>query len=157
MHLHPGFVTFPRSNRRNSTFLHLRGGVPDSGGTLSESAWETGERNIRGRSILLARAVVWNVSNWCDWARIQGHAEWAECVLRWTKNRLSHLGRGGWGGGCQEIGFVTIMFFFELLFPYAFSQFPSMFPLLTYSQSFFSLSADYPRHSRWRKSKIRFN
>ena len=49
---------------------------------------------------------------------------------------------------CQEIGLVTLMFFFELLFSYVSSQFPSMFPLLTYSQSCFSLSADYPRHSR---------
>ena len=49
---------------------------------------------------------------------------------------------------CQEIGLVTFMFFFELLFSYVSLQFPSMFPLLTYSQSFFSLSADYPRHSR---------
>ena len=36
--------------------------------------------------------------------------------------------------GCQEIGLVAIMFFFELLFSYVFLQFPSMFPLLTYSQ-----------------------
>ena len=55
---------------------------------------------------------------------------------------------------CQEIGLVTFMFFFELLFPYAFSQFPSMFPLLTYSQLLIPLSADYPRHSRRRRSKI---
>ena len=41
--------------------------------------------------------------------------------------------------------------FYFLMFP---SQFPSMFPLLTYSQSFFSLSADYPRHSRQRRSQI---
>src|SRR6202000_443254 len=31
--------------------------------------------------------------------------------------------------------------------------FPSMFPLLTYSQSFLFLSADHPRHSRQRRSK----
>ena len=29
-------------------------------------------------------------------------------------------------GGCQEIGLVTIMFFFELLFSYVSSHFPSM-------------------------------
>ena len=40
---------------------------------------------------------------------------------------------------CQEIGLVEIMFFFELLFFYVSSQFPSVFPLLTYSQSFFCL------------------
>ena len=49
---------------------------------------------------------------------------------------------------CQEIGLVTIRFFFELLFSYDSLQFPSMFPLLTYFQSFFSLSADYLRYSR---------
>ena len=60
----------------------------------------------------------------------------------------------GRGMGCQEIGLVTFMFFFELLFSYVSSQFPSMFPLLTYSQSFLSLSADYLRHSRRRRSQI---
>ena len=49
---------------------------------------------------------------------------------------------------CQEIGLVAFMFLFELLFSYISLQFPSMFLLLTYSQSFFSLSADYLRHSR---------
>ena len=44
---------------------------------------------------------------------------------------LSHL--------CFPLNFYFLMFL---------SQFPSMFPLLTYSYSFFSLSADYPRHSR---------
>ena len=52
---------------------------------------------------------------------------------------LSHL--------CFSLNFYFLMFLL---------QFPSMFPLLTYSQSFFSLSADYPRHSRRRRSKIRF-
>src|ERR1700743_3576773 len=56
-------------------------------------------------------------------------------------------------GDCQEIGLVAFMFFFELLFSYVSPQFPSMFPLLTYSQSFSSLSADHPRHSRQRRSK----
>ena len=55
---------------------------------------------------------------------------------------------------CQEIGCIAIMFFFELLFSYDSSQFPSMFSLLTHSQSFFSLSADYLRHSRRRRSQI---
>ena len=40
----------------------------------------------------------------------------------------------GVDGNCQEVGLVAFMFFFELLFPYVSSQFPSMFPLLTYSQ-----------------------
>ena len=46
---------------------------------------------------------------------------------------------------CFSLNFYFLVFF---------SQFPFMFPLLTYSQSFFSLSADYPRHSRQRRSKI---
>ena len=58
------------------------------------------------------------------------------------------------GEFCQEIGLVAFMFFFELLFSYVSSQFPSMFSLLTYSDSFFSLSTDYPRHSRRRRSTI---
>ena len=52
---------------------------------------------------------------------------------------LSHL--------CFSLNFYFLMFL---------SQFPSMFPLLTYSQSFFPLSADYPTHSRQRRSKIQF-
>ena len=40
---------------------------------------------------------------------------------------------------CFALNFYFLMFL---------SQFPSMFSLLTYSHSFFSLSADYPRHSR---------
>ena len=55
---------------------------------------------------------------------------------------------------CQEIGLVVIMFFFELLFSYVSLAISPMFPLLTYFQSLFSLSADYPRHSRRRRSKI---
>ena len=58
------------------------------------------------------------------------------------------------GGSCQEIGLVTMMFFVELLFPYVFSQFPSMLPLPTYSQSLFLLSDHYPRHSRERRNQI---
>ena len=58
------------------------------------------------------------------------------------------------GDTCQEIGLVTFMFFFELLFSYVSLQFSSMFPLLTYFQSFISLSADHPRHSRRRRSQI---
>src|ERR1700743_3137785 len=57
---------------------------------------------------------------------------------------------------CQEIGLVAFMFFFELLFSYVSSQFPSMFPLLTYSQTFFSLSADHPRHFK-KKGKQDFD
>ena len=46
---------------------------------------------------------------------------------------------------CFSLNFYFLMFL---------SQFSFMFPLLTYSQSFFSLSADYPRHSRQRRSQI---
>ena len=40
---------------------------------------------------------------------------------------------------CQEIGLVAIMFFFELFIFLCSLQFPSMFPLLTYCQSFLFL------------------
>ena len=60
------------------------------------------------------------------------------CGVR--KLDLSHL--------CFSLNFYFLMFL---------SQFPSMFLLLTYFQSFFSLSAGYPRHSRQRRSKIQFN
>ena len=43
------------------------------------------------------------------------------------------------GHVCREIGLVAIMFFFELFIFLCFSQFPSMFPLLTCSQSFLFL------------------
>ena len=55
---------------------------------------------------------------------------------------------------CQEIGLVALMFFFELFIFLCSPQFPSMFPLLTCFQSFFSLSANHPRHSRQRRNKI---
>ena len=54
---------------------------------------------------------------------------------------------------CQEIGLVTVMFFFKLLFSYVFLQFPSMFPVLTHSQSFVPLSANYLRHSKMKDIK----
>ena len=62
------------------------------------------------------------------------------CGQTVRKLDLSHL--------CFSLNFYFLMFL---------SQFSSMFPLLTYSQSFFSLSADYLRHSRRRRSKIQFN
>ena len=48
---------------------------------------------------------------------------------------------------CQEIGLVTILFFFKFLFFNVSLQFLSMLSLLTYFQSLISLSADYLRHS----------
>ena len=48
---------------------------------------------------------------------------------------------------CQEIGLVAIMFFFELLFSYVSSQFPSMFSLANcHGMTFSDLSfhQDYP-------------
>ena len=54
---------------------------------------------------------------------------------------------------CQEIGLVAFMFFFELFFLYVSSSI-SFYVSLTYSLSFLSLSADHPRHSRRRRSKI---
>ena len=46
---------------------------------------------------------------------------------------------------CFSLNFYFLMFF---------SQFPSMFLLLTYSQSLFLLFDHHPRHSRWRRSQI---
>ena len=57
-----------------------------------------------------------------------------ETALETLESRILHVDRR-----CQEIGLVAFMFFFELLFSYVSSQFPSMFPLLTYSQSFIPL------------------
>ena len=83
---------------------------------------------------------------------IRVQAQWKLSLSRSEADRVSpnlaEVRLGLTGIGCQEIGLVAFMFFSELLFPYVSLQFPSMFPLLTYSQSFFSLSADYLRHSR---------
>ena len=57
---------------------------------------------------------------------------------------------------CQEIGLVALCFSLNFYFSILLRLFPSMFPLLTYSQSLFSLSADHPKHTRRRRSKIRF-
>ena len=54
----------------------------------------------------------------------------------------------------RKLDLSHLCLFFELFIFLCSSQFPSMLPLLTYSQSFFSLSADHPRHSRRRRSKI---
>ena len=61
------------------------------------------------------------------------------CISKHSSIRkldLSHL--------CFSLNFYFLMFF---------RLFPSMFPLLTYFQSLFSLSADHLRHSRRRRSK----
>ena len=50
--------------------------------------------------------------------------------------------------GVRKLDLSQLCFSLNFLFSYVHSQFPSMFLLLTYSQSFFSLSADYLRHSR---------
>ena len=55
---------------------------------------------------------------------------------------------------CQEIGLVALIFFFELLFSYV-SLAISLYVFLTNLFSLIlSLSANYPRHSRQRRSKI---
>ena len=54
----------------------------------------------------------------------------------------------------RKLDLSHLCFSLNFLFSYVSSQFPSMFSLLTYFQSFFSLSADHPRHSRRRRSKI---
>ena len=63
-----------------------------------------------------------------------------ECYFLVRKLDLLHL--------CFSLNFYFLMFL---------CNFPLCFSLLTYSQSFFSLSADYLRHSRQRRSKIQFN
>ena len=57
----------------------------------------------------------------------------------------------------RKLDLSHLCFSLNFYFPYVSLQFPSMFSLLTYFHSFFSLSADYPRHSRQRRSKIQFN
>ena len=56
---------------------------------------------------------------------------------------------------CQEIGLVAFMFFFELLFSYVSLSISFYVPLtkLILNHSF-SLSANHPRHSGQRRSKI---
>ena len=48
----------------------------------------------------------------------------------------------------RKLDLSQLCFSLNFLFSYVFCNFLLCFPLLTYSQSFFSLSADYPRHSR---------
>ena len=59
-----------------------------------------------------------------------------------------------WINHVRKLDLSHLCFSLNFYFSYVSSQFPSMFSLLTYSHSFFSLSADYPRHSRQRRSKI---
>ena len=58
----------------------------------------------------------------------------------------------GWGRSrersVRKLDLLYLCFSLNFYFPYVSFQFPSMFSLLTYSHSFFSLSADYSRHSR---------
>ena len=53
----------------------------------------------------------------------------------------------------RKLDLSHLCFSLNFLFFICFSQFPSMFPLLTYSKLFFPLSANRPRHSRQRRSK----
>ena len=57
--------------------------------------------------------------------------------------------------GVRKLDLLHLCFSLNFYFLMFLSQFPSMFPLLTYSQSFFHLSADYLRHSR--EGEARFN
>ena len=79
----------------------------------------------------------------CVQGQAEGHREHSFLSLSQKgyvrKLDLSHL--------CFSLNFSFLMFL---------SQFPSRFSLLTYSYSFFSLFADYLRHSRQRRSKIQF-
>ena len=56
--------------------------------------------------------------------------------------------------GVRKLDLSHLCFSLNFSFSYVLCNFLLCFPLLTYSQSFFSLSADYPRHSRQRRSKI---
>ena len=68
-----------------------------------------------------------------------------------------HLGPGCRSKGVRKLDLSHLCFSLSFYFLMFLLQFPSMFPLLTYSQSFFSLSADYLRYSRRRRSKIQFS
>src|ERR1700743_468865 len=71
----------------------------------------------------------------------RGPENWERAPLtRWYVVRKLDLSQS-----CFSLNLYFLMFL---------RLFPSMFPLLTYSQSFFSLSADHPRHSRRRRNKI---
>ena len=70
---------------------------------------------------------------------------------------MSHLGVTSQATAVRKLDLSHLCFSLNFYLPYVSSQFPSMFLLLTYSLSLFSLSADYPRHSRQRRSKIQFN
>ena len=54
----------------------------------------------------------------------------------------------------RKLDLLQLCFLLNFYFLMFLWQFPSMFPFLTYSQSFIFLSADYPRHPRGRRSKI---
>ena len=54
----------------------------------------------------------------------------------------------------RKLDLSQLCFSLNFLFSYVLCNFLLCFPLLTYSQSFFSLSADHLRHSRRRRSKI---
>ena len=58
-----------------------------------------------------------------------GHCRCRDVLLSPVLNepQVSPSISAGGAGECQEIGLVAIMFFFELLFSYVSSQFPSMF------------------------------
>ena len=74
-----------------------------------------------------------NIDRVLDRLLVEGVFDWEGPNMRSAVRKLDllHL--------CFSLNFYFLMFL---------SQFPSMFPLLTYSQSFFSLPADYSRHSR---------
>ena len=67
---------------------------------------------------------------------------------------MGHQGPSNQVHGVRKLDLLQLCFSLNCSFSYVPPQFPSMFLLLTYSQPFFSLSADYPRHSRQRRSKI---
>ena len=94
-------------------------------GTMGRPGWA-------GKAVRTGKGQGEGRCTWCSRLSILMSSLWT--IVR--KLDLSHL--------CFSLKLYFLMFL---------SQFPSMFPLLTYSQWFFSISADYPRHSRRRRSQ----
>ena len=110
------------------------------------------------------------------WGRLNGihwmcpgpgrRAQRATCSHPYLRRDSSRRPRELWGPGepgrssgsppssVRKLGLSHLCFSLNFYFLMFLSQFSSMFSLLTYFQSVFSLSADYPRHSRRRRSKI---
>ena len=80
--------------------------------------------------------------------RLKGFIVGAGHEAQVFKNRLDRMEEYICRCGVRKLDLSHLCFSLNFYFLMLLSQFPSMFPLLTYSHSFFSLSADYPRHTR---------